>query len=158
MPIFKKLTSFAREREGNIMVEFAFLASILAVMLMGVIDFGLAYAREMAMSNAVRAGTQFALVRRPSIGPTPIPRRPWSARPTFAPPWCRPPISSPATRALRRWRSTSFLRVRRRLHPPCLSTDSTPLSCTVRTTLLSVTLTLPTSWLSPFPVSAVSSP
>ena len=51
-------------------VEFAFYAAILSVMLIGVIDFGLAYAREMAMSNAVRAGTQFALARRPEIGPS----------------------------------------------------------------------------------------
>jgi hypothetical protein len=42
----------------------------LSLLLIGVVDFGLAYSQHMAMSNAVRAGTQFALVRHPSLGPS----------------------------------------------------------------------------------------
>ena len=61
----KKLFS---HEEGSIAVEFAFLVTILSVMVVGVLDYGLAYTREMQMSSAVRAGTQFALARHPDIG------------------------------------------------------------------------------------------
>ncbi len=64
------LISFRRERDGSVVVEFAFYAAILTLMLIGVLDFGLAYAREMTMTNAVRAGTQFALARHPVVGPS----------------------------------------------------------------------------------------
>lgn len=55
--------------EGAVAVEAALVMTALSLLLLGVIDFGLAYAQQMAMSNAVRAGTQFALVRHPSLGP-----------------------------------------------------------------------------------------
>ena len=44
--------------------------SFLIALLIGVTDFGLAYARQMAMSNAVRSGSQLALVRHPSLDPS----------------------------------------------------------------------------------------
>ena len=63
------IRSFARQRDGSLAVEFAFAASFMALLMMGVMDFGLAYSRQMTMHNAVRAGTQFALARRPALGP-----------------------------------------------------------------------------------------
>lgn len=55
-------------RRGVITVEAAFVATILGALLLGVIDFGLAYKRHATLENAVRAGTQYALVRRPQQG------------------------------------------------------------------------------------------
>lgn len=63
------LSGFARNSDGSIAVEFAFAASFMALLMMGVVDFGLAHSKQMAMHNAVRAGTQFALARRPALGP-----------------------------------------------------------------------------------------
>ncbi|MDX1400479.1 MAG: TadE/TadG family type IV pilus assembly protein [Kiloniellales bacterium] len=68
MAVGKKFIRFWRRDEGSIVVEFAFIVTILSVILVGALDFGLAYTREMQMSNAVRAGTQFALARHPDIG------------------------------------------------------------------------------------------
>ena len=65
-----RFVRFKREEDGSVVVEFAFYAIILSLMVIGVIDFGLAYAREMSMTNAVRAGTQFALARHPVVGPS----------------------------------------------------------------------------------------
>lgn len=55
---------------GEIAIELAVMASILVVLSIGVIDYSLAFSRKAEMSNAVRAGTQFALVRKPSLGPS----------------------------------------------------------------------------------------
>lgn len=62
------LKKLLHREEGSIAVEFAFVVTILSVMVVGVLDYGIAYTREMQMSNAVRAGTQFALARHPDIG------------------------------------------------------------------------------------------
>lgn len=60
-------------RRGSVTVEGALVATVLAALLLGVMDFGLAYRREAELANAVRAGTQYALVRRPQQGDvTPI--------------------------------------------------------------------------------------
>lgn len=59
--------------QGMAAVEMAFLAPILAGIMIGVMDYGVAWTRQMAIANAVRAGTQYALVRRPVDGDvTPI--------------------------------------------------------------------------------------
>jgi hypothetical protein len=55
-------------RRGTVTIEGAFVATVLGVLLIGVIDFGLAYKRHAELENAVRAGTQYALVRRPQQG------------------------------------------------------------------------------------------
>lgn len=59
-----------RDAKGVVSVETAIIGSVLSVMAIGVFDFSMAYSRQSQMSNAVRAGVQFALVRRPSIGPS----------------------------------------------------------------------------------------
>lgn len=53
---------------GSVTVEGALVATVLFVLLLGVIDFGLAFRRQSELANAVRAGTQYALVRRPQQG------------------------------------------------------------------------------------------
>jgi len=54
--------------KGSVTIEGAFVVTFLGVLLIGVIDFGLAYKRHAELENAVRAGTQYALVRRPQQG------------------------------------------------------------------------------------------
>ncbi len=61
------VASLARERRGTVSVEVAMTMTVFSVLLIGMVDFGLAYSRQMEMSNAVRAGTQYALVRPPSL-------------------------------------------------------------------------------------------
>ena len=53
---------------GSVSVESAFVAVFLFVLLLGVLDFGLAFRRHSELENAVRAGTQYAMVRRPQQG------------------------------------------------------------------------------------------
>lgn len=137
------LSTLLRRRDGNIAVEFAFIASILGVLMLGVMDFGLAYTREMAMSNAVRAGTQFALARRPSIGPAAE-----SAAALISLQNIRGAVvasadfldSDPGTSALE---VTVFCECDDGSSTNCVSTATTPLSCTVRLALLRVKLSLP---------------
>ena len=137
------LKTFLRRRDGNIAVEFAFIAGILAVLMMGVIDFGLAYAREMAMSNAVRAGTQFALARRPSLGPAAE-----STAALVSLQNIRDAVvaaadfldSDPGDSQLE---VAVFCECDDGTTTACTSTATTPLTCTVRQALLRVTLTVP---------------
>lgn len=137
------LKTFLGKRDGNIAVEFAFISSILAILMLGVIDFGLAYAREMAMSNAVRAGTQFALARRPSLGPAAD-----TADALVSLQNIRDSVvaaadfldSDPGTTQLD---VAVFCECDDGTTTACVSTDSTPLTCSVRLALLRVTLTVP---------------
>ena len=57
-----------RCERGSVTVEGAMVIVLLAMLLVGVIDFGLAFRRQSELHNAVRAGTQYALVRRPQQG------------------------------------------------------------------------------------------
>lgn len=63
------LLSLCGRREGSVTIEVALSLTVFFVVLLGLTDFGLAYSRQMEMDNAVRAGSQFALARRPSLGP-----------------------------------------------------------------------------------------
>lgn len=62
------LAEFRGCLKASITVEGAMVATVLGALMLGVIDFGLAYRREAQLDNAVRAGTQYALVRRPQSG------------------------------------------------------------------------------------------
>ena len=57
------------DRRGVLTFELAMIVSALSLISIGIIDLSLGYSRKADMENAVRAGTQFALVRRPSLGP-----------------------------------------------------------------------------------------
>lgn len=63
-----RLAAFRNCLRGSVTVEGAMVATILGVLLLGVIDFGLAFRRQAQLENAVRAGTQYAMVRRPQQG------------------------------------------------------------------------------------------
>ncbi len=54
---------------GAVTIEFAFALTALTLLVVGVVNMGLAYSAQMSLSNAVRAGSQFALVRHPSLAP-----------------------------------------------------------------------------------------
>lgn len=62
------LKRFKKSELGSISVETALLSTFLLTLGIGVVDFGLALERKMEMANAVRAGMQFALVRKPVQG------------------------------------------------------------------------------------------
>jgi len=69
--LVKMLTStrkFGRCQEGSVAVETAFIMMIIGTMSLGVLDFGLAYSRNLGLANAARAGMQYALVRKPVDG------------------------------------------------------------------------------------------
>ena len=61
------LFGLLRREEGNVLVDAAFALVVLALFLVGIADLGLGYMRQMTMMNAVRAGSQLALVRTPSM-------------------------------------------------------------------------------------------
>jgi len=49
-----------RAREGVGAIEFAFIAGIAAILLLGTLDFGLGFWEDMQVGNAARAGAEFA--------------------------------------------------------------------------------------------------
>ena len=59
---------FARAEGGVVSVELAFIAPVLGFLILGLVDFGETISRKMQLANAVRAGTQYALVRKPVQG------------------------------------------------------------------------------------------
>ena len=57
------------DRRGVLTFELAIIVAALATISIAIIDLSLAFNAKADMTNAARAGTQFALVRRPSLGP-----------------------------------------------------------------------------------------
>lgn len=57
---------FCRAETGLAAIELAFATPFLAILAVGLIDFGLAWTRQMQLANAARAGTQYAIVRKPN--------------------------------------------------------------------------------------------
>jgi Flp pilus assembly protein TadG len=55
---------------GLAATELALLAPVLVLLMIAMTDYGLAWTRQMALANAVRAGTQYAMIRRPVQGNT----------------------------------------------------------------------------------------
>lgn len=64
----KILKRFRRDERGSVAVETGLIAILLGGIAVGVIDLGIAYNRTMELSNAVRAGMQYASVRKPVAG------------------------------------------------------------------------------------------
>ena len=56
------------DERGSITIEAVFGFVALLILLLGVIDFGLAYTQKMGIENAVKAGIQYSLVRKPMQG------------------------------------------------------------------------------------------
>lgn len=61
---------FAREDGGTVSVEWALISPIFVMLLVGVLEFGSGALHKMQMANAVRAGLQYATVRKPIQGDT----------------------------------------------------------------------------------------
>lgn len=66
--IYRKLKNLGRNKDGSVAVETAFIMMMIGTMSLGVLDFGLAYSRNLGLANAARAGMQYALVRKPVDG------------------------------------------------------------------------------------------
>lgn len=58
------------EETGIAAVELALIAPVLALIIVAIVDFGMAFTRQMTLANGVRAGVQYAMVRRPVQGDT----------------------------------------------------------------------------------------
>jgi Flp pilus assembly protein TadG len=65
--LFARSRRFARREDGTVLIDSAFALTVLALFIVGIADLGLGYMRQMTMMNAVRAGSQLALVRTPSL-------------------------------------------------------------------------------------------
>lgn len=61
-------TRLKRDQDGAVLIETALVLSGLVLFLIAVYDLGGMLLREMQITNAVRAGTQYALVRKPVGG------------------------------------------------------------------------------------------
>ncbi|WP_290496099.1 TadE/TadG family type IV pilus assembly protein [Hyphomonas sp. UBA4494] len=57
----KKTTLFARNTFGGAGVEFAIAAPILLLVVLSMMDYGLAFSRQMNLDQSVRAGAEFAM-------------------------------------------------------------------------------------------------
>ena len=64
----RALSRLWRGNSGVASVELALFAPFLVLLLIAMTDYGLAWTRQMALANAVRAGTQYAMIRRPVQG------------------------------------------------------------------------------------------
>jgi Flp pilus assembly protein TadG len=68
----KLRTSFSESQRGAILVEMAFVVPILAILLMGTVQFGLVLREHQIVQNAAREGARFSSQDRPTnSGPQP---------------------------------------------------------------------------------------
>jgi Flp pilus assembly protein TadG len=67
-------------------IEFGFIAPVLLVMLLGVLDFGMAFWQQMEIANAADAGAQWGMTNTYDATKITTWRR---ARPTSPRPWSR---------------------------------------------------------------------
>ena len=65
-----RVPSWLRRRDGTAAVEMALISPVLMILLAGIIDFGRAYREEIALSSAVAAASQYALLNVASINST----------------------------------------------------------------------------------------
>lgn len=66
--LFALMPRLWRDRRGLATVELAVLAAALTLLAIGVIDYGQTLVRKTELANAVRAGAQYALIRKPIGG------------------------------------------------------------------------------------------
>lgn len=67
-----RLAKFASDQQGVALLEFSLLAPILALLCVGAIDFGLAFASQMQLAAAVEEGAQYAFVTGPTVQPATV--------------------------------------------------------------------------------------
>lgn len=69
MLMIKKIkTMFLSDERGASLVEMALIMPILLLIMVGSLDLGSAFVRKMELSNAAKAGIQYAMVRKPVEG------------------------------------------------------------------------------------------
>jgi len=66
MRIFFK--NLQNDTQGTSLVELALLLPVFLLMIVGALDYGSAFVRKMELSNAAKAGVQYAMVRKPQGG------------------------------------------------------------------------------------------
>lgn len=64
----RRVPRIAGEESGTVSVEWALISPIFITLLIGVLEFGSGALHKMQMANAVRAGLQYATVRKPIQG------------------------------------------------------------------------------------------
>lgn len=62
MPHPRPLLRFLRNQDGASAVEFAFIAPVMVVMLIGLLDYALAAFHRMELESATRSGAQYAML------------------------------------------------------------------------------------------------
>mgnify|MGYP003627980657 CR=1 FL=1 len=140
--LFKAISQWPliRNSDGLISVETALIGTVLSIMSLGIVDFSMAYTRSSEMSNAVRAGVQFALVRRPSIGPSADEQESIISLQTIREAVInssRHLVTDPGPENLE---ATVFCQCPDTLPVTCVSEPDIPLPCNQRRTFLQITL------------------
>lgn len=100
---FRHLARLRGDDRGVSAIEFAFVAPVIAVLIIGIIDFGMGLWKEMEVANAAQAGAAYAAAKGWSSGVSGIESAVASATslssitaspvPTW-PPWCGCPNTS----------------------------------------------------------------
>lgn len=138
-PVLRRLLA---DQRGSITIEAVFGFIALLILLLGVIDFGLAYTQKMGIENAVKAGIQYSTVRKPIQGDlTAINNAVIMAAPT----------PSPGPNVLT---SSMFCECADGSSAACLSTGGTPLICadgSTRRSFVKIALSQSYKLLFPYP-------
>ena len=137
---FLSPVSMLRDRGGMVSLETAVFASLFSVLAIGVLDFSLAYTRQSEMSNAVRAGVQFALVRRPSIGPSASTEESIISLQNVRQAVINSSDYLTADPGVENLEATIFCQCPDAQPVTCVSDPGVPLACTKRLTFLQITL------------------
>jgi Flp pilus assembly pilin Flp len=61
MRLANKIHRFRSERQGVVAVEYAFIIPFLLILVSGIVDLGFALSQSSSLSNAARAGAQYAM-------------------------------------------------------------------------------------------------
>lgn len=131
------------DQAGSITMEAVLGFVALLILLLGVIDFGLAYKQKMGIENAVKAGIQYSIVRKPIQGNlTPINNAVIAAAPT------------PSAGQSNVLTSSMFCECANGVAAACLSTGGTPLICadgSTRRSFIKIKLSQTYKLLFPYP-------
>lgn len=131
------------DQRGSITIEAVMGFIALLILLLGIIDFGLAYSQKMGIENAVKAGIQYSIVRKPVQGDlTAINSAVIAAAPT------------PSAGQSNVLSTNMFCECADGTSSACLSTGGTPLICadgSTRRSFVNISLSQSFKLLFPFP-------
>ena len=138
--VFRALLPSLNDRRGVISVETAIIGSVISILALGIVDFSLAYSRKSEMSNAVRASVQFALVRRPSIGPSAAAQESIISLQTIREAVIDSADFLTSDPGVEHLNASIFCQCPDGQSVTCVSEPGVPLACTQRRTFLQITL------------------